>query len=174
MGSRCADHVTPLHPQKLALTSPTGGGRSVGIVRVRTKATEFVCCYGGEISFTQCWWACVQMVKNHVYRMCFPVCLWQYSVRAESVHARSVWHSASTTGKKIQHRRTKNGPRPTAPHWHEPTQHVHYIVIDKQENPCYIQSSLPSEHTPTKLCKRYLVPLPTLILIIVLCYILSL
>jgi len=32
------------------LTSPTGGGRSVGIVRVRTKATEFsfsfstVCC----------------------------------------------------------------------------------------------------------------------------------
>jgi len=35
--------VTPLYPQKLALTSPTGGGRSVGIVRVRTKATGFVC-----------------------------------------------------------------------------------------------------------------------------------
>ena len=34
-------HVTPLYPQKLALTSPTGGGHSVGIVRVRTKATEF-------------------------------------------------------------------------------------------------------------------------------------
>jgi len=33
--------VTPLYPQKLALTSPTGGGRSVGILRVRTKATEF-------------------------------------------------------------------------------------------------------------------------------------
>ena len=31
----------PLYPQKLALTSPTGGGRSVGIVRVRIKATEF-------------------------------------------------------------------------------------------------------------------------------------
>jgi len=30
VGTRCADHVT----------SPTGGGRSVGIVRVRTKATE--------------------------------------------------------------------------------------------------------------------------------------
>ena len=40
MGTRCADHVTPLYPQKLALTSPTGGGRSVGIVRLRTKATE--------------------------------------------------------------------------------------------------------------------------------------
>ena len=38
MGTRCSDHVTPLYPQKLALTSPTG---SVGIVRVRTKATEF-------------------------------------------------------------------------------------------------------------------------------------
>jgi hypothetical protein len=27
--------------KKLALTSPTGGGRSVGMVRSRTKATEF-------------------------------------------------------------------------------------------------------------------------------------
>ena len=41
MGIRCADHVTPLYPQKLALTSPTGGGRSVGIVLSLTKATEF-------------------------------------------------------------------------------------------------------------------------------------
>ena len=41
VGTRCTDHVTPLYPQKLALTSPTGGGRSVGIVRSRTKATEF-------------------------------------------------------------------------------------------------------------------------------------
>ena len=40
MGIRCADHVTPLYPQKLTLTSPTGGGHSVGIVRSRTKATE--------------------------------------------------------------------------------------------------------------------------------------
>jgi len=37
VGIRCADH---LYPQKLALTSTTGGGRSVGIVRSRTKATE--------------------------------------------------------------------------------------------------------------------------------------
>jgi hypothetical protein len=29
-GTRCADHVTPLYPPKLALASPTGGGRSVG------------------------------------------------------------------------------------------------------------------------------------------------
>ena len=41
VGIRCAGHVTPLYPQKLAVTSPTGGGHSVGIVRLRTKATEF-------------------------------------------------------------------------------------------------------------------------------------
>jgi hypothetical protein len=29
------------YPQKLALTSPTCGGRSVGIVRLRNEATEF-------------------------------------------------------------------------------------------------------------------------------------
>jgi hypothetical protein len=32
-----------LYPEKLALTSPTSGGFSVGIVRSRTQATEFVC-----------------------------------------------------------------------------------------------------------------------------------
>jgi hypothetical protein len=30
-----------LYPQKLALTSPTSDGRSVSIVRLRTKATDF-------------------------------------------------------------------------------------------------------------------------------------
>jgi hypothetical protein len=30
-----------MYPQKLALTSPTSGGRSVGIVHSRTQATEF-------------------------------------------------------------------------------------------------------------------------------------
>jgi hypothetical protein len=30
-----------LYPQKLALTSPTSGGRSVGIVRSLTQTTEF-------------------------------------------------------------------------------------------------------------------------------------
>jgi hypothetical protein len=34
-----------LYPQKLAITSPTGCGRSVGIVRLRTEATEFVFCF---------------------------------------------------------------------------------------------------------------------------------
>ena len=40
-GDPYADHVTPLYPQKLALTSPTGDGRTVDIVRSRTKATKF-------------------------------------------------------------------------------------------------------------------------------------
>jgi hypothetical protein len=41
IGICCADHVTPLCPQKLALTLPTDGGRSVDIVSLRTKATDF-------------------------------------------------------------------------------------------------------------------------------------
>ena len=48
MGTRCANHVTPLYPQKFALTSPTGGGRSVGLVRSRTKATEFSFSLSGD------------------------------------------------------------------------------------------------------------------------------
>jgi len=44
--------VTPLYPQKLELTSPTGGGRSVGIVRSRTKATEFGLVYASFHNFS--------------------------------------------------------------------------------------------------------------------------
>jgi hypothetical protein len=44
MGTRCTDHVTPLYPQKLALTSPTGGGRSVSVVCLRTKG-DGVCLF---------------------------------------------------------------------------------------------------------------------------------
>jgi hypothetical protein len=33
--------LPPLYLQNLALTSPTSGGRSVGIVSSRTQATEF-------------------------------------------------------------------------------------------------------------------------------------
>jgi hypothetical protein len=38
---RCADHATPSIRKKSALTSPTSGGRSVSIVRLRNKVTEF-------------------------------------------------------------------------------------------------------------------------------------
>jgi hypothetical protein len=41
-----------LYPQKLALTSPTNGGRSVGIVSSRAQATEFVYYYA-EIHLSQ-------------------------------------------------------------------------------------------------------------------------
>jgi hypothetical protein len=40
-----------LYPQKLALTSPTSGGRSVGIVRFRTKAMELVSVVPGRQYF---------------------------------------------------------------------------------------------------------------------------
>jgi hypothetical protein len=41
VGIRCADHSITLYPQRLALTLPTSGGCSVGIVRLQTKAMEF-------------------------------------------------------------------------------------------------------------------------------------
>jgi hypothetical protein len=41
IGTRFADHAALSNPQKLALTSPTSGDYSVGIVRSRTQATEF-------------------------------------------------------------------------------------------------------------------------------------
>jgi hypothetical protein len=42
MGIHRADYATPFYPQKLALTSSTSGGRSVGIVLSRTKTTELL------------------------------------------------------------------------------------------------------------------------------------
>jgi len=62
VGTRCADHVTPLYLQKLALTSPTGGGRSVGIVRVRTKATEFSLVLYESVHIDTLW-ECVEEFK---------------------------------------------------------------------------------------------------------------
>jgi hypothetical protein len=41
VGIRYADHATPSNRKKFAPTSPTCGGRLVGIVHLRTKATEF-------------------------------------------------------------------------------------------------------------------------------------
>jgi hypothetical protein len=38
---RHADHVAPSIRKTLAITSPTSGGRSVGIVRSRTQTMEF-------------------------------------------------------------------------------------------------------------------------------------
>jgi len=50
--------------------------------------------------------------------------------------------------------------------------YVHYIVIGKQDNTCYMYGSLPSARTPTDFMYNQIsFPLPTLILIIVLCYI---
>jgi hypothetical protein len=43
VGIRHADHATPIYPQKLTLISSTSCGRSVGIIRSRTKATELPC-----------------------------------------------------------------------------------------------------------------------------------
>jgi hypothetical protein len=48
-----ADHTTPLYEQKLALTSLTSGGRSVGIVRSRTKAIIIIIIAYSSVKRTQ-------------------------------------------------------------------------------------------------------------------------
>jgi hypothetical protein len=42
VGIRHADHLASSIRKEFSITLPTGSGRSVGIVRSRTKATEFV------------------------------------------------------------------------------------------------------------------------------------
>jgi hypothetical protein len=42
VGIRHAEHVAFSVSKKLAITSPTNGGRSVGIVRSRTQAMEYM------------------------------------------------------------------------------------------------------------------------------------
>jgi hypothetical protein len=63
VGIRRTDLATHLYPQKLTLTSPTRGGRSVGIVRSRTKATELVKL---NHDFTECVCAYHQCTSRYV------------------------------------------------------------------------------------------------------------
>jgi hypothetical protein len=45
LGIRHADHMAPSIRRKLTLNSLTSGGRLVGIVRLWTDATKFLCIY---------------------------------------------------------------------------------------------------------------------------------
>jgi hypothetical protein len=61
---RVSLHFSILCRVKLALTSPTSGGRSVGIVRLLTKATEFSFSSGG-LSFP-----CAKLITCHATKTC--------------------------------------------------------------------------------------------------------
>jgi hypothetical protein len=45
MEIHCSNNANTLSPERVALTSPTSGSRSVGIVRSRTNAMGFVVCF---------------------------------------------------------------------------------------------------------------------------------
>ena len=50
VGTHCANHVTPLYPQKLALTSPTGGGlKSRSLVLVTRSAVDWISRVGRKV-----------------------------------------------------------------------------------------------------------------------------
>jgi hypothetical protein len=63
VGIRHADRVAPSIRKKLELTSLTSGGRSVGIVRLRTKAMKFFFfppCSGVRLSQSSWYDGCVE------------------------------------------------------------------------------------------------------------------
>jgi hypothetical protein len=71
VGIRHADHVAPSIHKKLVITSPTSGGRSVGIVRSRTQTMEFFFPYtivalGNDFKV----WICVHLLKNENIAPC--------------------------------------------------------------------------------------------------------
>jgi hypothetical protein len=72
-GRKGSSALTKRHPcvrKKLALTSPTSGGRSVSIVRSRTKVTEFFL-FKNQILYNFRY--CVQTNKNAVSEQIFYV-----------------------------------------------------------------------------------------------------
>jgi hypothetical protein len=57
------------YPQNLALTWPTSGGRSVGIVRSRTRATEFVSLFSIKMADISNIWR-IFPLREHVIALC--------------------------------------------------------------------------------------------------------
>jgi hypothetical protein len=68
----------------LALTSPTGGGRSVGIVRSRTKATEFSLVYVSKIEYFHGMAECI-----HVF--CIIGVIWHIIFGGIGEQQRRIW-----------------------------------------------------------------------------------
>jgi hypothetical protein len=69
-----------LYPQQLVPTSPTNGGSSVGIVRSRTRATEFSCFYSIFWRIHVCVWetsqdSCAPYTANSKIYSTSPFCL---------------------------------------------------------------------------------------------------
>jgi hypothetical protein len=76
VGARCADHATCFYPQKVALTSPTSGGRSIDIVRLRTKS-HGVCLF---VCFSYCNYLktrgiVINLLLEYVYLLSSYFCL---------------------------------------------------------------------------------------------------
>jgi hypothetical protein len=98
-GNLRANHATSLYPQKLALSSPTNGGRSVGIVLSRTKAKKLfllllLLVWHGVI-YTVVVFVWIVILHNYLYYVVilgsgsinifvFSICCTALSLRSES------------------------------------------------------------------------------------------
>jgi hypothetical protein len=77
LGICCADQETPFYPQKLSLTSQISGGRSVGLICLRTKATANGAACGSEsLPPIGCRW----VVTWKERRKTAPWLNWNYSI----------------------------------------------------------------------------------------------
>jgi hypothetical protein len=67
IGICCADHVTLLYLQKLALTSPISGGHSDGVVCSRTKAMELLVFIMCALVLSQLsWFQWISSIKHEI------------------------------------------------------------------------------------------------------------
>jgi hypothetical protein len=70
VGICCGDHATHSTRKSWRITSPTGGGHLISIVRLKTKATEFSfsCCFSLCLSFFCKSWGVIIFALFNCYR----------------------------------------------------------------------------------------------------------
>jgi hypothetical protein len=96
-GICCADHATPSIRKKLALTSPTSGGRSVGIVRLRTEGHGVILLFViyEKIYFGSVAQQRIERKENRHY--CVNICFYSFLVVSLHVSTLFLGHLQAST-----------------------------------------------------------------------------
>jgi hypothetical protein len=89
-----------LYPQNLALTSPKSGVRSVGIVRLRTKTTEFLCSSETSVDFHLKTQQCI--LENRTFRAHRCENLKSNSMHVYSKFSEQKWPSTSQGSNSVR------------------------------------------------------------------------
>jgi hypothetical protein len=86
-----------LYPQKLALTSPTSGGRSVGIVRLRAKDTELFWSFKWAQVVTDAKHACTSTFKLWWHAPSNAYLLRAYTKKKAAYISPELWYDAKVS-----------------------------------------------------------------------------